>query len=449
MSLKTILKVDNSQRSKLLQKNVFLSVGLTGINALISFLMYPLLIDYLGVSQYGVWLTIASLSTWMTFFEFGLGTGLKNQLAQSFARNDYKEGKHLVSTAYFAISAIVVVLFVLLFLLKNTINWNALLGTEALSSSVLSMFASVMISSFFVVFILKLIGNVASASQNPYIEKTINSTIQVILLVVVVLIGRFYEGDIVKLSLYWSCATVLVWLIASIVLYTTTYKKVRPSIGCIQFSKLKSLMSLGIKFFIIQISLIVIHGSTNFIISRYVGADEVVVYNAAYKIFNMANIVYSIVIAPTWVAFVDALENKDIVWVKSTVKRMLKIWILITLVMFIVLILSPFIYDLWLGERIVVPFGLSALLFIYFSTMTFGGVFNMFVNATGNLRKQLICWLVVAILYIPLTILLLKYSNLGIYAVAIGLVLSNVYYVAIAPFDYKKMMKKYERTNYL
>ena len=122
---------------------------------------------------------------------------------------------------------------------------------------------------------------------------------------------------------------------------------------------------------------------------------------------------------------------------------------LITLVMFIVLILSPFIYDLWLGERIVVPFGLSALLFIYFSTMTFGGVFNMFVNATGNLRKQLICWLVVAILYIPLTILLLKYSNLGIYAVAIGLVLSNVYYVAIAPFDYKKMMKKYERTNYL
>lgn len=447
MRLKTILKVDNSQRSKLLQKNVFISVGLTGINALISFLMYPLLIDYLGVSQYGVWLTIASLSTWMTFFEFGLGSGLKNQLARSLARTDYKGGKQLVSTAYFAISVIVVVLFMLLFLLKDTINWNVLLGTEELSSSVLSTFASVMISSFFMVFILKLLGNVASASQNPYIEKTINSVIQVTLLVVVALIGRFYDGDIVRLSLYWSCATVSVWVVASIILYTTTYKKVRPSVGCIKPSRLKSLMSLGIKFFVIQISLVVIHGSTNFLISRYVGADEVVVYNAAYKIFNMANIMYSIIIAPTWVAFVDALEKKDIVWVKSTINRMLKIWMLITLVMFVVLILSPYIYDLWLGERIVVPFGLSALLFVYFSTMTFGGVFNMFVNATGNLRKQLICWFVVAVLYIPLTTILLKYSTLGVYAVAIGLVISNVYYVAIAPFDYKKMIKKYESIN--
>lgn len=445
MRLKAILKVDNSQRSKLLQKNVIISVGLTGINALISFLMYPLLIDYLGVSQYGVWLTIASLSTWMTFFEFGLGSGLKNQLAKSLAHNDYNEGKQLVSTAYFAISAIVVVMFVLLFLLKDSINWNVLLGTEELSSSVLSTFASVMMSSFFVVFILKILGNVASASQNPYIEKMIYSVIQVTLLAVVVLIGRFYDGNIIRLSLYWSCATVAVWLVASIILYSTTYKKVRPSISSIKPGRLKSLMSLGVKFFVIQISLVVIHGTTNFLISRYVGADEVVVYNAAYKIFNMAHIMYSIIIAPTWVAFVDALEKKDIVWVKSTVNRMLKIWMLITLVMFVVLIFSPYIYDLWLGERIEVPFGMSALLFVYFSTMTFGGVFNMFINATGNLRKQLICWLIVAILYIPLTILLLKHSNLGVYAVALGLVLSNIYYVAIAPFDYKMMMKKYER----
>lgn len=447
MRLKTIFKVDNSQRSILLQKNVFISVGLTGINALISFLMYPLLIDYLGVEQYGVWLTIASLSTWMTFFEFGLGSGLKNQLAQSLAHNDYIRGRQLVSTAYFAISAIVVVLFVLLFLLKDTINWNILLGTEELTSSVLSIFASVMISSFFVVFILKLLGNVASASQNPYIEKLINTIIQTTLLLVVILTSRFYEGNIVKLSIYWCCATIMVWLIASVVLYTTKYRQISPSLTYIKPKRLKTLMSLGVKFFIIQISLVVIHGSTNFLISRFLGAEDVVVYNAAYKIFNLSNIMYSIIIAPTWVAFVDALEKSDYVWIKSTVSRMLKIWMLITLGMFIILIFSPFIYDLWLGERIVVPFGLSALLFIYFSTMTFGGVYNMFVNATGNLRKQLICWFVVAILYIPLTVILLKCSNLGIYAVAIGLVLSNVYYIAIAPFDYKKMMKKYERIN--
>ena len=444
MKLKTILKADNSQRSNLLQKNVLISVGLTGINALISFLMYPLLIDYLGVGQYGVWLTIASLSTWMTFFEFGLGSGLKNRLAQSLAHADYKLGKQLVSTAYFAVSMIIVVLFIVLFLLKDHINWNILLGTDEVSLTTLSTFASLMISSFFIIFILKLLGNVASASQNPYIEKFINTTTQILLLLMVFLISRFYNGDIVKLSLFWCCTTVGIWLIASFILYSTTYKNIAPSLQEIKPQRLKSLMSLGVKFFVIQISLVVIHGSTNFLISRYVGSEEVVVYNAAYKIFNLANIMYTIIIAPTWVAFVDALEKNDFIWIKSTVKRMLNIWILITTVMFIILMLSPYVYKLWLGDRVAVPFGLSAILFLYFSSMTFGGVFNMFINATGSLRKQLICWPIVAILYIPLTITLLKYTELGIYAVAIGLVLSNFYYVAVAPFEYRKLIKEYD-----
>lgn len=438
--LKSLLKFNNTHRSKLLKKNVFFSIGLTVVNAFVSFLMYPILIDYLGVDQYGSWLTIASLSTWMTFFEFGLGSGLKNQLAKALSHKNNRLGKELVSTAYFAVSSIVVILFCLLFVFRNTINWGSLLGSS-LDSSTLSLFVSIMISSFFIVFIFKLIGNIVSAAQNPYIEKLINTTIQIVLLIVVVSISQFYDSDIVKLSIYWCSSTILIWVVASVLLYLFEYNYICPSIKTIKFTHIKLLLSLGLQFFIIQLSLVVIHGSTNFIISKYIGSEQVVVYNAAYKIFNLANIMYSIIIAPTWVAFVDAIEQNDIAWIRSTVKKMLLIWGGITACMFMILLLSPFIYSIWLGQRITIPFGLSAVLFLYFSTMTFGGIYNMFVNATGKLKTQVVCWLISAVLYLPVVLFLLNHTNLGIYAVVMTLLLSNVYYVLFAPMQYHKFMQ--------
>ena len=116
----------------------------------VSFILYPLLIDLLGVEVYGTWLTIASISTWMTFFEFGLGSGLKNQLGRALANNNIIHGKELVSTAYFVIFIIVIVLSLIFWCIKDFINWNSLLGSS-LNSENLNKFVSIMISGFLLV----------------------------------------------------------------------------------------------------------------------------------------------------------------------------------------------------------------------------------------------------------------------------------------------------------
>lgn len=423
-------------RSQKLKKNIIYSIGLTGLNVGISFLMYPLLITLLGVSNYGCWLTISSIATWMTFFEFGLGTGLKNQLGKAIAHNNYTEAKELVSTAYFIIGCIVCVMFIVFFLFKDIIDWTSLLNTT-IDKSTLESFVTIMVCTYFMAFFLKLIGNVASANQEPFIEKIITSCVQAVCFIIVILLTYLHINNILVLSIYWGVSTVVVWIVFSVTLYLNRYRRYIPSLKKINYIRLRPLLDIGLKFFVIQLSIIVITGSTNFIITKYISSSEVVTYNAAYKLFNLAQVLYAIIIAPTWPAFVDAIEKKDYDWIKRIVRKMMRIWLIISLVMFVILLASPIIFNLWLGKQVIIPFKLSALLFIYFTSMSFGGIFNMYVNASGKLKAQMISWVLIAIIYIPFVIFLIQQFKLGIYAVGIGLLLSNIYYLIIAPLQYK------------
>lgn len=65
----------------------------------------------------------------------------------------------------------------------------------------------------------------------------------------------------------------------------------------------------------------------------------------------------------------------------------------------------------------------------------------MYINAKGKLRTQMLSWIIITILYIPIVIVLIKYTTMGIYSIAIGLIMSNIYYVIIAPIQYLRIIK--------
>ncbi|MCK7523619.1 MAG: hypothetical protein MZV64_41275 [Ignavibacteriales bacterium] len=60
----------------------------------------PVTLNYLGKTEYGIWLTLASILSWLINLDFGLGNGLRNKLAEALALNDIKLARIYVSTAY-------------------------------------------------------------------------------------------------------------------------------------------------------------------------------------------------------------------------------------------------------------------------------------------------------------------------------------------------------------
>ena len=88
-------RVRNSKdaRTKLAAKNIIASVFLKGGSILISFFLAPLTLGYLNEYEYGVWLTISSVLSWVYMFDIGLGNGLRNKLTEAIALGDKTLGK--------------------------------------------------------------------------------------------------------------------------------------------------------------------------------------------------------------------------------------------------------------------------------------------------------------------------------------------------------------------
>ena len=89
------------QTNSIIEKNVIASFVLNGGSILISFVLVPMTLGYLNEYEYGVWLTLNSILSWIYIFDIGLGNGLRNRLTEALARNDFKSAKIYVSTSFF------------------------------------------------------------------------------------------------------------------------------------------------------------------------------------------------------------------------------------------------------------------------------------------------------------------------------------------------------------
>ena len=87
MCLNVMVKIINSIRKQVLsgdirsvkaKKNILLSFFNKIIAIVISFALVPITVNYLDQEQYGIWLTITSIVSWISFFDLGLGHGFKN-----------------------------------------------------------------------------------------------------------------------------------------------------------------------------------------------------------------------------------------------------------------------------------------------------------------------------------------------------------------------------------
>ena len=395
-------------RSVKTRKNIILSFGVKGISMIIGFLMIRIVLDYLDQVNYGIWLTLSSFLTWFTFFEIGLGSGLRNKLAEALALKNYKLAKNYVSTTYFILTIIILIISLLFFTLNYFIDWTLILNVDDSMSKVLNNLALIVFGLFFIQFVFKLITVILYADQRPALANSIGPLGNLISLLIIYTLTKTTNGSLIYLGITLSIVPIFVLTCFSIFLYQTDYKKIRPSFRYVKIKYAHSLMSLGAKFFIIQISALILFQSSNIIIAQYFGPAEVTAYNIAYKYFGIINMIFAIIMIPHWSAFTDAWVKKEIFWIKSTIRKLQKIWILLTIFSIVLLLISTFAFEFWIGkskmEDIIIPISLKYSLSIFFLLFTYGGIFNMFINGTGKVKVQMVSLLLGSLIFVPLSI---------------------------------------------
>jgi O-antigen/teichoic acid export membrane protein len=439
--LESLLNLNNG-RNKLLAKNV----GLTSLFQLgavfISIILLPISLSLLQVEVYGIWLTISSVLVWLGYLDLGLGSGLKNKLSESLAKSDYSKARKLISTAYFTIFLIMAVVAFFFILFSSRLNYFEIFGKpnpKIISSEILCKTVNVVAIVFFLRFILQLINPIMEAMQKLFWTKIIFFISQVVVLLSLLVVKYFLEPNIVILGIIFSLSPLLCILAGSFIFFAKN-RNLRPSIFDVDFSLVKDIYSVGFKFLLIQINMLVLFQSSNFIIINFIGSSEVVKYNVVFNLFSMMNIAFSTIAAPYWAAYSNAWFQKDFVWIKSAQKKLLYVWLVIISISTIILLFSEYIYFLWIGNRVIIPFSLSLSVFIYMALFTFGMIYNTFVNSTGKVFLQTVSLTTLTFVYVPLVLLLIKYFQLGINSIPISLSIVALYTVFIAPVQSRKLL---------
>jgi O-antigen/teichoic acid export membrane protein len=403
------------ERSLKAKKNIATTFFLKGFNIIIGLIIVPLTINYVNPTQYGIWLTLSSIITWFSFFDIGLGNGLKNKLIQALADEDYPLAKTYVSTTYFIIGLISLFLLSIFVIGSLFINWATVLNASQSMQKELTLVAIVVFSIFSFQFVLQLINTVAIANQSVIVSSLTGLIGNFLGLIIVFIFTKTTHGSLIYLCLSIGISPLVVLLIFNLVMFNTKYKKYAPSFKYVKLSYAKSILELGFKFFIIQIGLIFFYNLDNILISNIVGPSAVTSYNIAYKYFSVITMISNIVMTPFWAAFAEAHLRGDTVWIKASVRKLSKIVIVVFVISLIMLMASKFVYHIWVGDKVLIPFTLSLILAFYTAFNTYRTIFVYYVNGVGKLNVQFLIVFIAGLLNIPFGILLGRaYGSTGV-----------------------------------
>lgn len=171
-------------RSARAKKNIFAMFFLKGISVLCALLVVPLTINYVSKYEYGIWLTISSLVSWLSFFDLGIGNGLRNKFIEAITQKKYKLAKIYVSTSYAIISMIVGCVWLIVIGLSFFIDWCSVLNADKSLSYELLLTVIIVITNFSIHFILGLNRSLLNAIQKPAIASSFDTLTQVLLCVI-------------------------------------------------------------------------------------------------------------------------------------------------------------------------------------------------------------------------------------------------------------------------
>lgn len=427
-----------SERGVKAKKNIIGSILIKGCSILIQLILVPLTLDYLSPELYGIWLTVSSIMLWLNFFDVGFTLGLKNKLNEALALGDIKRGKALVSTTYRMMLVIFIPLGIILEFITPIVNWSSFLNVSQAYNQQLIDVIRILVTCFCLQMIFNTITSILAAYQRTALGNLFPVIGNFLSVIIIFILTKCVPPSLVNLALAISYLPVIVLIVSSIWLFSKQLREVAPNFRYFDKQLIKDLFSLGFKFFIIQIQMVVLYQSTNILISNISSPEQVTSYNIAYRYLGTCAMIFSIMLGPLWPAFTDAYTKKDFKWMQQTYKRMCKLYVLIATVVVVMTIVAPLVYKLWIGSSDLVPVFMTISVAIYVIIHTWDSLQVTLINGIGAVKIQTYVTIFGLIVHIPLSLYLGQY--IGAYGVIVSMCLINVLYSTVFTIQVNKLI---------
>lgn len=423
------------------KKNITVSFISKTVSIIISFLIVPLTLSYVGKVEYGIWMTLSSIIHWFTYFNIGLGNGLRNKLAEALALEDMQRARVYISSTFALISGVALILLTGFLFASRYISWNKVLNTDTIPNAELLNVVIITFLFFSINFVFKLVTDILQAQQRYAVNDIINIIAQIAGLLAIYILVKTTDGSLFNLCLVYAGKAPIVTMIAGILLFSSSLKELKPSIKYIDFKKAIPLLNLGFKFFIGQILYLIVTRSSLFLVIQFFGPEEVTVFNLAVRYMTIGTMLYMMVLTPLLAAFTEAYTKGEFVWINRTINRMNIVWLLASACIIILALGYRMFFKFWVGDQVLVPTSLIIALAISGILNMYYSKYNLFFNGIGIIKMQLYVVGAQALLIIPFSFFLFK-INLGLASIVVAQIILYVPSSIVAYIQYRKIINK-------
>lgn len=421
--------ISGDHRTANVIKNSLASAVLKVATLACSLAIVPITINYLNPENYGIWMAMTSILYWFVFFDVGLGNGMRNYLSEAFSLGDYERARSLFSTAMLILTVIAAAIVAVAIPLVYLCDLNTLLGTNIVDRTSLANVLAIAVVFSLLQFVVKNIGMVYIAMQRYFVNDLILLIGNVLNVIIILVMTKTIEANLAYVVSVFTGIPVLVFIFAFFPLLRQ-FPQLKPSIKSVDLSIAKRIVSKGLGFFVIQItSCLVIFGSANVIISHYCGPEQVTVYNVSYKLFNVLIIGYTVLISPLWNAYTDAATKGDYGWIRRIFIKSLKLWGLSVIGGFVALAMSGWLFKVWIGDSVQIPFVVSASILGYVCMFNMNNCVTYLINGLNKIRVQIITSVIVTVIY--LIVVFFIRGDYGIIGISLSMMLAYLIMAAV------------------
>jgi len=399
-----------------------------------SFLLVPVMLHYLGTEKYGVWSTILTVISWVVFFDMGIGNGMRNKLSESLAVDNIHLSINYISTTYFFVALLIIVIYGILVFIAQFINFQTLFNTTQINPNEIKI--AFLAALFFLLsnFLLSLINQVAHACQKTALTVLNQLLSNTIALILIFFLSQLIQGNLVYLAIAYGISLNLANIILSFYFYKD-HKQLIPRLKYFDKRKITVLMELGLQFFVIQLAVIIIFTTDKMIITQILGPEYVTPYDIVLKLFSVVTITHGIIVAPLWSAYTEAFVKNDWVWIKNSLRKLNLLMLPIIIVVMFIALFAKNIIKVWIGKDLGIDTNLVIFMGIFVIILTWNNIYAYFLNGIGAIKIQLYSSIFAASINIPLSIFLSYRCSLGLSGIILATIISLSFFAVLGPLQ--------------
>lgn len=410
-----------------------------GASMALSLLYVPVVLNYLGDYKYGVWASILSILSWITYFDLGIGNGLRNRLSEAVASETPRiSPKALISSAYAILSLVVTVVAFVCGVVIAFVDWPALLSAWDVGESLLCVVELSFLGMCFS-FVLTLCNSVYYALQRAQVVNLISVCQQAVMLLSVWLLSLTDSRSLMAVAVFYVVSNILVYGVFTIYVFARN-RELAPSPHSCSRAVAKDVGGLGIMFFITQVATLVLFTTDNLIVSNLFGPEQVTVYTTANKVFTVLSSLFAALVVPLWSKTTVDFARGDIAEIRRTLDKMHMLFaIAVAGVIAMVLVFKPLV-RLWLGRDLGFDDLLITLMGVYAVVYMWNTVYSQVINGLTLVNFMVAVACVQAVLNIPLSVFLATSCGLGVNGVLLGTIATMLISSLTYPVYSKKVL---------